>query len=141
MTLASSPRSALVALAFVFAVGCGGGVEVGIAPASPTVTAGGTVDLTASGPTIVKYTLVTWRVDEDGGDAACTSVYSPPAQPTPPTSGCAAGWLSVEQMYGFVPNVRATYHAPSTAGTFHVTAHVENLDHTTGDGHVEIRVP
>jgi hypothetical protein len=100
--------------------GCGGGggfnannVTVTVSPAAPTVPANGQVPLTATVNGLccgVLPTIRFWNIQEDPSGSVCTSVPTFGPCPGGTIQGNSANFLTV------------TYFAPSTSGTYHVTA-------------------
>lgn len=105
---------------------------VRLSPAQATIPASSSVEFYAEG-NFGKYSSVDWRVVEAanlGVNCTLGFVHGQPA-PSPP-AGCTAGWLEVEVFLGLTgyPTKQARYHAPATAGTYHVAVLV-----ALGDSH------
>jgi hypothetical protein len=113
-------------LLLTLVAGCGGGkgvdpnkVTVRIAPAAVTVAASDQVMLQAvvKGTATDATAAVTWSIDEQKTDGAsgaqCFWLETPPEGP------CPDGTIEQTTAGNFLT---VTYHAPSTSGTFHVTA-------------------
>jgi len=109
----------------VFIAGCGGGggmlssnVTVTVSPATVTIATSDQVTLqaTVKGTANDANPSLTWTIDElktnGASGSQCNWVSTPPAGPCPDGTiqGADANSSTV------------TYHAPSSAGTFHVTA-------------------
>jgi len=109
----------------VFIAGCGGGggmlssnVTVTVSPATVTIATSDQVTLqaTVKGTANDANPSLTWTIDElktnGASGSQCNWVSTPPAGPCPDGTiqGTAANSSTV------------TYHAPSSAGTFHVSA-------------------
>jgi hypothetical protein len=119
-------------LLLIVTAGCGGGgkgvdsnnVTVNVAPASVTVSASGQVTLqaTVKGTSNDATAAVTWSIDEQKTDGAsgaqCVWLDTPPDGP------CPDGTIEQTTAGNFLT---VTYHAPSTSGTFHVTAEWSTL--------------
>ena len=120
----SSCRLGVVFL-FLMISGCGGGggfnpdkVTVSVSPANPTIAASGSVELQASVHGLCSTcsaAINEWDVTENNGDPSCNWFDTPPTQPCP-------GGTIQETAGGQLASLTATYHAPGTAGTFHVVA-------------------
>jgi hypothetical protein len=109
-----------LALLIVIA-GCGGGggynpnnVTVTVSPAAPTVPANGQVTLTATVNGLCSTcvpTIQSWGIQEDPSNGStCTFV--------PPFGPCPAGTIQENP----ANLLTVTYFAPSTSGTYHVSA-------------------
>jgi len=109
----------------VFIAGCGGGggmlssnVTVTVSPATVTIATSDQVTLqaTVKGTANDANPSLTWTIDElktnGASGSQCNWVSTPPAGPCPDGTiqGADANSSTV------------TYHSPSSAGTFHVTA-------------------
>ena len=112
---------------------CGGSskqappVDVQVSPAAATISVNSSVDLQASGSSLVKYTNLYWEVQEE--DLSCTTELLPPQ---PPSFPCPSGWLWEEMPVAPVPRINATYYSPSQPGTYHVLAIVETPNGSNG---------
>jgi hypothetical protein len=100
---------------------CGSGlphsnqVTVRITPAQATVAVGGTVALNGDASGFTRSPIVLWWVQEAryaGGDD-CGYLQPPPASP------CGFGYVIFGSVTTFPSS--ATYYAPLTPGTYHVT--------------------
>lgn len=130
-------RHALLLTAMIganmFLEGCGGSskkvtpVDIQISPAATTIPVNSSVDLQASGSSLVKYTTVVWEVQEE--DIHCTTESAPPQPPSPP---CPSGWIWESATVAVLPQTTATYYSPSQPGTYHVVAVAQTLDGSTG---------
>jgi hypothetical protein len=104
--------------------GCGSGsdgfdpnkVTVTVSPAAVTIPAGDAVTLqaTVKGLCSTCISLINeWKITENGGSPNCTWFDTPPLGP------CPGG--TIQEVTGG-NSLTATYHSPSTSGTFHVVA-------------------
>jgi hypothetical protein len=108
--------------------GCGGyetePLVVRLSPAQAAIPAHSSAEFYAEG-NFGKYSSVDWRVVEAANlGVNCTlGVMYGQTAPQPP-AGCTAGWLEVEVFLGLTgyPTKEATYHAPTSPGTYHVAA-------------------
>ena len=120
---------ALLGLAVL--VSCGGAsdlphssqVTLTITPASATIPVNGTVDLQGNVVGLSSPTLDWWQQDHHdasgiNGSANCDHVTDVSLVP-----GCHFGYLTGSGMVQ-ASSAGATYHAPSTPGTYHVTLRV-----------------
>ncbi|HEY1678182.1 MAG TPA: hypothetical protein VGG04_10775 [Candidatus Sulfotelmatobacter sp.] len=120
--------------ASMFLDGCGGSskkttpVDIQLSPAATTIPINSSVDMQASGSSLVKYTTIVWEVQDE--DIHCTTSSVPPEPPSPP---CLSGWISEEPItVGVLPQTAATYYSPSQPGTYPVVAVAQTLDGSTG---------
>ena len=92
-------------------------VTVTVSPAAVTIPANGQVTLQATVKGLCSTCISDinlWSIAENNG-AICTWFDTPPAGP------CPAG--TIQETAGSLSNsLTVTYYAPSTPGTFHVTA-------------------
>jgi hypothetical protein len=106
--------------------GCGGGggfnpdkVTVSVSPANPMIATSATVELHASVQGLCSTCAAAineWNVTENNDDPSCNWFDTPPTQP------CPGGTIQKTAGGGPLTTLTATYHAPSSAGTFHVVA-------------------
>ena len=110
------------ALIAVFLLGsCGNGlphsdqVTVMVTPALATVAVAGTVSLKGDATGFTRSPIVRWWVQEahDAGGDDCGYLQPPPVSP------CQYGYVIFDSVSQF-PSA-ATYYAPLTPGTYHVT--------------------
>jgi hypothetical protein len=98
-------------------------VVVSIAPTTATVASSGQVSLTATVTGLAAAPALTWSIAElqinGASGAQCNWLGS-----TPPAGPCPAGTI---QGADAPSGLTVTYHAPSTSGTFHVTAQWSSL--------------
>jgi hypothetical protein len=119
--------------AFIFLGGCGGSskkvtpVDIHVSPAATTIPVNSSVDLLASGSSLVKYTSVFWEVQEEG--LKCTTESVPPQPPPVP---CPSGWVWEPAPVGELPRTTATYYSPGQPGTYHVVAVAQTADGSNG---------
>jgi hypothetical protein len=142
-------RAGIVTLLLVISAAvlasCGSGlphtnqVVATVTPAQATVPVTGTVQLVGSamGFTDGNAVVVDWWVQEakDTGDDPCG--YLEP----PPTSPCQFGYVIFGTVSKFPSS--ATYYAPQTPGTYHVTfeaTQFEEFDHLTKTAEATITV-
>lgn len=116
---AINPLIALLIAALLASCGSGlphsGNVTVTVTPATATVASGGTVALEGNATGFTRSPIVVWRVQEaraSGGDD-CGYLDPPPASP------CQFGYVIFGSVTQFPSS--ATYYAPPTPGTYHVT--------------------
>ena len=119
---------ALVSL--MLTAGCGGGangsspnnVTVAVSPMSVTIPANGEVTLQASIKGSPGTPSATWFIAElaTNGASGAQCNWSGTTQPAGP---CPDGTIELAD----APGLTVKYHAPSTAGTFHVTAEWSTL--------------
>lgn len=135
----------LVICAAMLAGSCGSGlphtnqVVATVTPAQATVPVSGAVQLVGSamGFSNVNAVVVDWWVQEakDAGGDSCGYL-----QP-PPTSPCEFGYVIFGTVSKFPSS--ATYYAPQTPGTYHVTfeaTQFEEFDHLTKTAEATITV-
>ncbi len=137
----------LVISAAMFFGSCGTGlphssdVVASVTPATATLPVGETVGLVgnATGFTNTQQVVVDWWVQEakDAGADACG--YLKP----PPTSACGFGYVIFGPVAKFPSS--ASYHAPQTPGTYHVTFEATQFsygafDHVTKSASATITV-
>ena len=109
-----------LALALAF-INCGSAlprsnqVILSVTPAPASVTAGGTITLVGNATGFTASPIVEWWVQEakDGGGDDCGYLTLPPMSP------CPYGYVVFGSVEKFPSS--ATYYAPATAGTYHVT--------------------
>jgi hypothetical protein len=113
---------ALLAVILLDSCGSGGGlphrnqVTVAVTPAQTTVAVGGTVSLNGNATGFTEAPIVEWWVQEErdaGGSDDCGYL-----QP-PPMSRCQFGFVIFGSVAHFPSS--ASYYAPLTPGTYHVT--------------------
>lgn len=126
------PALFLLAFASLAAMLCCGGasdlphssqVTLTITPAAATIPANGTVDLQGTVVGLSSPTLDWWQQDHHdamgiNGSQNCDHLTDPVLIP-----GCRFGYLTGSGMIQAASAV-ATYHAPPTPGTYHVTLRV-----------------
>jgi len=112
-------------------LGCGGAsdlppssaVSVSLAPLTATIQVGQTVDLTGTAIGFTNPTISWWERDQHDsavngyGEADCDNITAANANLI---ATCAYGYLTNSAMVQ-APTGTATYHAPATPGTYHVT--------------------
>ena len=109
--------------------GCGGstkGVDITVAPSAATIRVDSSINLQATGSSLVKYTNVYWVVEEEG--LSCTTESLPPQPPSP----CPSGWVWEPMPVGVTPRMNATYYSPTTPGVYHVAANAQTISGETG---------
>ncbi len=117
-------------LAATLMVACGGApdlpdssqVSVTITPARATIQVGQTVDLQGVSTGFTNPTLTWWMQDQHdanpiNGSEDCDDIYAANANLIPT---CRFGYLTDAGIVEAKSDV-ATYHAPNTPGTYHVT--------------------
>lgn len=124
----SSVSFTIVATSFAllfFLTSCGTGglphtnqVTASVAPVQAAVPAGGSVTLTGSAKGFTASPIVSWWIQESRdidryNDCGLLSSQAPPQ------SGCPYGYVMFADVTTFPSS--ATYYAPSTPGTYHVT--------------------
>lgn len=137
----------IVALSTLCLFGCGVGsglppssdVTLELAPMQSTVSAGGTVTLQASVSGFTAPPYLSWWMQEQHdagitGSENCDDI-KPVNQSLIPT--CRFGYLIVESMQQ--NSSTATYHAPQTPGTYHVTFWASQMSTVVNGGSVEKR--
>jgi hypothetical protein len=94
-------------------------LSVTITPASATVTAYGTQDLSGSATGFTATPVVVWYMQEGPATPATRTNcgYQNPAT-TPSLNDCIYGYVTYKSDSGTSPT--AVYHAPGTPGTYHV---------------------
>ena len=94
-------------------------ITLTITPAEATVAANGTVTFTATSAGFTAKPVVSWYMQE-GPATPATPTYCGYLNPTTPPSmtNCPAGYVTYGSDQG--PSGTAVYHAPGTAGTYHV---------------------
>jgi hypothetical protein len=143
-------RLPLAFLAVVFAallVGCGGSglphsgqVSVSVSPAQAAIAANGSVGLTGTAAGFTDTLLGRWWIQESynidrNNDCGLLSTQAPPQ------SGCPYGYVMYDPNMA-VPST-ATYYAPATPGTYHVTFEASQFvefDHLSKTGEATITV-
>ncbi len=138
---------AIVLLCAASLSGCGGSsglpsssaVTVSVTPAQSTIPVGGTVTLHASVSGFTKTPDLQWWMQEQhdnfvDGSLNCDDINAA-NQALIPT--CHFGYIVVESMDETTST--ATYHAPQTAGTYHVTMRATQWGNTWTDGFFEKR--
>jgi hypothetical protein len=116
---------AVVAVVFLLLLaGCGNGlphsgqVSVTVSPAQATIPASGSVVLTGTAAGFTDTLLGQWWIQESYNldrNNNCGFLSTDP----PPQSGCPYGYVMYDPNLA-VPST-ATYYAPSTPGTYHIT--------------------
>jgi hypothetical protein len=136
----------LVLIGTILLVRCGGGsglppssqVTVLVTPAQTSVAAGGTVTLKGSSTGFTQTPIVEWWIQEAkdaGGSDDCGYLT------LPPMSSCLFGYVVFGSVTQFPSS--ATYYAPLTPGTYHVTfeaTQFTTFDHLTKTTTVTINV-
>lgn len=105
--------------------GCGGNglppaanVSVAVVSARTSIATGESVLMTA---TITGYkgdTVVNWLMQESYDRNKQTCSYKQGKEPSLPFSNCPEGYLTYEDVK---TPMQSTFHAPPTAGTYHIT--------------------
>jgi hypothetical protein len=115
----------------IFTAGCGGGVSganlnnvtVTVTPGAVTIPANGQVTLQATIKGSPGAPSATWFIAELAINGASGSQCNWSGN-VPPAGPCPDGTI---EGAGVTPALTVTYHAPSTTGTFHVTAEWSTL--------------
>jgi hypothetical protein len=119
------PLAFLAAVFAVLLIGCGGSglphsnqVTVSVTPAQTTIAAGASVSLTGQGTGFTADPVIQWWIKESR-DLDVSNDCGLLSSQAPPQSGCPYGYV----MYDPVEKIpsSATYYAPTTPGTYHVT--------------------
>jgi len=126
LRLSSAIIRVIITLKFLFLLtSCGTGglphtsqVTVTVTPSQATVAPGGSVTLTGAatgftGPPIVQWWIQESRDIDRYNDCGVLSSQAPPQ------TGCPYGYVMFADVTSFPSS--ATYYAPSTPGTYHVT--------------------
>ena len=108
-------------IAVLLLASCGNGlpnssqVTVTVTPAQATIAVGGTVALDGDATGFTRSPIVVWWVQEahNGGGDDCGYLQPPPVSP------CQYGYVIFNSVTQFPSS--ATYYAPLTPGTYHVT--------------------
>ena len=119
------PLAFLAAVFAVLLIGCGGSglphsnqVTVSVTPAQTTIAAGASVSLTGQGTGFTADPVIQWWIKESH-DLDRTNDCGFLSSQAPPQTGCPFGYVMYSPVEK-VPN-SATYYAPLTPGTYHVT--------------------
>jgi hypothetical protein len=118
-------------ISLALTAGCGGGasgadpnnVTVAVSPMSVTIPASGQVTLQATVQGSPGAPSATWFIAELAVNGASGSQCNWSGT-TRPAGPCPAGTIEGADA---IPGLTVKYHAPSTAGTFHVTAEWSTL--------------
>ena len=135
-------------LLFAAAMSCGGAsdlprrsdVAVSITPATVTIRVGQTQDLAATASGFTAPTLMWWQQDHHdatgiNGSEDCDNIT---ATNSSLIANCAQGYLSnVGALQGSTST--ATYHAPMTPGTYHVTFWATQGSKTDWSAYLQIK--
>jgi hypothetical protein len=118
-------------MSLIVTAGCGGGasgpnandVTVAVSPMSVTIPVSGQVTLQATVKGSPGAPSATWFIAElmTNGSSGSQCNWSGTTQPV---GSCPDGTIEVADVS---PSLTVKYHAPSTAGTFHVTAEWSTL--------------
>lgn len=106
-------------------------VTVTVTPPSATIAAGGSVALTGGATGFTAAPIVDWYIQESK-DINFLDDCGLLTSQSPPQTGCPYGYVMFDDVTQF-PST-ATYYAPSTPGTYHVTfeaSQVVAFDHLT----------
>jgi len=131
-------RLFLVTVVVAMLLSCGGNglphtnqVTATVTPATATVASGGSVTLTGNATGFTAGPIVDWYIQESK-DIDFINDCGLLTSQNPPQSGCPYGYVMFADVTQF-PST-ATYYAPSTPGTYHVTfeaSQVVAFDHLT----------
>ncbi len=106
-------------------VGCGGNelppagsVSVTVVAARTPIATGDSVLMTATISGYKGDTVVNWLVQESYDRNKQTCSYKQGQEPPTPFSNCPDGYLTYEDVK---TPMQSTFHAPPTAGTYHIT--------------------
>jgi hypothetical protein len=115
-------------------------VTATVTPSQATVAPGGSVTLTGAAKGFTAAPIVQWYIQESKDidfNNDCGFLLSTP----PPVAGCPYGFVVFADMTTFPSS--ATYYAPSTPGTYHVTfeaSQFTTFDHLTKTAQAVITV-
>lgn len=131
-------RLFFASLAVATLLSCGGNglphtnqVTATVTPSSATVATGGSVTFTGNATGFTASPIVDWYIQESK-DIDFINDCGLLTSQNPPQSGCPYGYVMFEDVTQF-PSA-ATYYAPSTPGTYHVTFEASQFvafDHLT----------
>ena len=93
-------------------------VTAKVTPSSATAASGGSVTLTGDATGFTQSPVLQWYIQESR-DIDPTNNCGLLTSQSPPPSGCPYGYVMFSGVTGLPSN--ATYYAPSTPGTYHVT--------------------
>jgi hypothetical protein len=118
----------------IFLSGCGSdappasALSVTITPASATVAANGTVNLSGSASGFTRKPDIIWYMQEGPSTPATPAPSCGYLNPTIPPSfnNCVYGYVIYNEGSGTAPT--AVYHAPATPGTYHVVLQAMQSD-------------
>lgn len=137
-----------IALSFLFLLtSCGTGglphtsqVTATVTPSQATVALGGSVTLTGAATGFTAAPIVQWYIQESK-DIDFNNDCGLLTSQNPPPTGCPFGYVMFADVTTFPSS--ATYYAPSTPGTYHVTFEVSQFttfDHLTKTAQAVITV-
>jgi hypothetical protein len=119
-------HAALAVLVAVFAPACGTGglphtseVTISVTPSQTTIQAGSSIALLGDAKGFSATPIVQWWIQESH-DTKGANDCGYLSNQVPPQTGCPYGYVVYDAVAEGVPSA-ATYHAPLTAGTYHVT--------------------
>lgn len=131
-------RLFFASIALATLLSCGGNglphtnqVTATVTPSSATLAPGGSVTLTGNATGFTATPIVDWYIQESK-DIDFINDCGLLTSQNPPQSGCPYGYVMFDDVTQF-PST-ATYYAPSTPGTYHVTfeaSQVVPFDHLT----------
>lgn len=128
LRLSRSTIRVTIALNFIFLLAsCGTGglphtnqVTASVTPSQATIAPGGSLVLTGNAVGFTASPIVRWWVQESRDiDRYNYNDCGLLSSQTPPQSGCPYGYVMFADVTTFPSS--ATYYAPSTRGTYHVT--------------------
>lgn len=113
-------------------------VTFNISPSSPTMAVNSSLNFEAVNQVFSKYTNIAWSIE--GFPACSLNAVLNPQDPTPPGVPCPSGWIATQVTPCCKAQTIATYHSPSSPGTYRIVVDVTTPEQAKGQATATVTV-